>query len=123
MEILEKLLRISEEYKNKMIYYSLGNFVFDQYFNSETMKGLAIEVNIDENKKLINIPKRRSSFAKKRNQLMLAVIDRDGYKCQHCGIDKSLTVDHILALSIGGSDDIENLQLLCRPCNSRKNDK
>lgn len=82
-----------------------------------------IELDKYENKKLINIPKRRSSFAKKRNQLMLAVIDRDGYKCQHCGIDKSLTVDHILALSIGGSDDIENLQLLCRPCNSRKNDK
>ncbi len=35
-----------EEYKGKKIYYSLGNFVFDQYFSPEVMRGLGVEVNI-----------------------------------------------------------------------------
>jgi poly-gamma-glutamate capsule biosynthesis protein CapA/YwtB (metallophosphatase superfamily) len=34
----------SEIYKNKKIYYSLGNFIFDQYFQKETMEGLGVEL-------------------------------------------------------------------------------
>lgn len=41
-----------EKYKGRMIYYSLGNFVFDQYFSPETKKGLAVEVNIDPDNKM-----------------------------------------------------------------------
>lgn len=36
----------SEIYKNKKIYYSLGNFIFDQYFQKETKEGLGVEVLI-----------------------------------------------------------------------------
>jgi len=35
-----------EKYKNKMIFYSLGNFVFDQYFSEETQKGMIINLEI-----------------------------------------------------------------------------
>lgn len=49
-----------------------------------------------------------------------AVYARDGFACLHCGSTKNLTIDHIYPWSLGGSDDIENLQTLCRPCNSRK---
>lgn len=31
-----------EEYKGKYIFYSLGNFIFDQYFSVDTMQGLAV---------------------------------------------------------------------------------
>ena len=34
-----------EIYKNKPIFYSLGNFVFDQYFSSDTQEGLAVGIN------------------------------------------------------------------------------
>ncbi|MFA7653631.1 MAG: CapA family protein [Candidatus Magasanikbacteria bacterium] len=34
-----------EIYKNRPIFYSLGNFVFDQYFSKETQQGLAIELS------------------------------------------------------------------------------
>lgn len=38
-----------EEYKKGLIIYSLGNFIFDQYFSPETMSGLYAEVTIDKN--------------------------------------------------------------------------
>jgi len=33
-----------EIYKNRPIFYSLGNFVFDQYFSQETEEGLAVAI-------------------------------------------------------------------------------
>jgi poly-gamma-glutamate synthesis protein (capsule biosynthesis protein) len=41
------VIQFNENYKGKMIYYSLGNFVFDQYFSKKTKKGLALEMEID----------------------------------------------------------------------------
>lgn len=35
-----------EEYKGKLIFYSLGNFIFDQYFSKETQESLAVGVEI-----------------------------------------------------------------------------
>jgi poly-gamma-glutamate synthesis protein (capsule biosynthesis protein) len=35
-----------EDYQGKRIYYSLGNFVFDQYFSAETTQGLLVGVTI-----------------------------------------------------------------------------
>ncbi len=33
-----------EDYKEKKIFYSLGNFAFDQYFSRETSEGLAVNI-------------------------------------------------------------------------------
>ena len=35
-----------EKYQGKLIYYSLGNFIFDQYFSPETQQGLAVGLEI-----------------------------------------------------------------------------
>ena len=35
-----------ELYQDKPIFYSLGNFIFDQYFSQETMEGLAVGVTL-----------------------------------------------------------------------------
>lgn len=43
--------------------------------------------------------------------------------CVSCGNMVFLTKDHIIPLSKGGSDFIENIQPMCRSCNSKKNNK
>ena len=47
------------------------------------------------------------------------VIDRDGC-CQRCGTEEMLSVDHIVPRNLGGSDSLDNLQVLCSACNSSK---
>lgn len=37
-----------EQYKNKIIFYSLGNFIFDQYFSKYTKEGLAIGTTLND---------------------------------------------------------------------------
>ncbi|MFH1036504.1 MAG: CapA family protein, partial [Patescibacteria group bacterium] len=44
----------NEAYKDKYIFYSLGNFVFDQNFSEETMQGQMLKILI-ENKKIKEI--------------------------------------------------------------------
>ncbi len=45
----------TEIYKDKKIYYSLGNFVFDQYFSKATMEGLAVVLDIEKKGDKFNI--------------------------------------------------------------------
>lgn len=42
-----------------------------------------------------------------------------GDSCFKCG-DKATDIDHILEVAEGGTDDIENLQPLCRACHIEK---
>lgn len=45
-----------EQYRNNYIIYSLGNFIFDQYFSEETMSGGLLEVVVDgEDKQIKNV--------------------------------------------------------------------
>ncbi len=45
------VIQPNEKYGNGYIFYSLGNFIFDQGFSEETMRGQIIEVLI-ENKQI-----------------------------------------------------------------------
>ena len=55
-----------------------------------------------------------------QRDLRIEVFSRNGYTCVNCGATKHLSVDHIIPVVSGGTDDIDNLQTLCRRCNSIK---
>lgn len=53
----------------------------------------------------------------------LAMLERYGHKCLKCGSTERLTMDHVLPISRGGPNTIDNIQPLCLSCNSSKFDK
>jgi hypothetical protein len=74
-----------------------------------------------------------SQFRKSRktinNSLKYDVMKRDNFKCNYCGkspaIDANieLQIDHILPISKGGDNYIENLKTICKDCNIGKFNK
>lgn len=57
---------------------------------------------------------RKSLGAAVRREVM-----KDGF-CKACGETAGLVVDHKIPISRGGSCDLDNLQSLCRNCNTKK---
>jgi len=49
-----------------------------------------------------------------------AVMERDNYTCVYCGSTNNPELDHNEAHANNGSNEIDNLQVLCRSCNRRK---
>ena len=54
--------------------------------------------------------------ASKRKRILLRAKGR----CMKCGSGKNLEIDHVVPLAKGGSNRLENLQLLCQRCNRMK---
>jgi hypothetical protein len=54
------------------------------------------------------------------SEIRWEIWERDNFTCQHCGIRRDLSVDHIIPKSQGGGLERSNLQTLCRRCNSKK---
>ena len=55
-----------------------------------------------------------------------AVLNQDNNCCVACGVTAKKTqlqVDHIIPFSLGGSNEIDNLQTLCIDCNRGKSDR
>lgn len=60
---------------------------------------------------------------KKRELWKHAIRHKFARKCAACGKTGPLEVDHIFPKSRHGSDNIKNLQFLCRACNLKKGAK
>lgn len=72
-------------------------------------KGIPVTY-VEKNIRKDRIPKKVRDF----------VFSRDSYKCKYCNTELDLTVDHIKPEALGGTLELENLQTLCRACNSKK---
>lgn len=95
---------ISVVYTNKH-----GNLTF----TGESDKAYSAYQN---NKAWKSVDRKRSALKQKKAK----IATRDGKKCFSClkklGFD-DLTIEHLLSFSHGGSDNLNNLCLLCKPCN------
>lgn len=62
-----------------------------------------------------------------RPEKRLALYSRDGFCCVYCGRGAedgvTLTLDHVLAVELGGGNEATNLVTCCLACNSAKQDK
>lgn len=54
------------------------------------------------------------------DDVKILVWKRDGGQCVRCGSKERLEFDHIVPLSMGGSNTARNVQLLCESCNRSK---
>lgn len=63
-----------------------------------------------------------TSRGKEWKALREKILKRDNFTCGYCG-GEATQVDHIIAVSKGGSNDESNLISACARCNRLKSDK
>lgn len=124
----EKMLKQIKESKStdKIIALNkLGIMGSEEYLHDETIEIIRkISLNKDEDESVRNAAKRafkiiiRPLISEEREN----IIRRDGSQCLCCGENNRsiLQVDHIIPRNRGGSNDKDNLQTLCKYCNSQK---
>lgn len=60
---------------------------------------------------------------KRYRETLKKLLKKYNFRCVICETAESLTIDHIRPVSKGGTDDLNNLQILCKSCNSKKGAK
>jgi hypothetical protein len=72
----------------------------------------------------MNLREKRNEYYRIINpDLRNAILEKYNHKCAKCNSSESLEIDHIQALSLGGTNDVDNFQILCRTCNKKKGGK
>jgi hypothetical protein len=108
---------------------AIKNFIKHQAINPKVQAGINYELADKpiELVKFIDIhlstPKDRIKRKKIPKTLKDKILDKCEHKCVECGESETikLEIDHITPLILGGTNDFENLQILCRTCNGKKN--
>lgn len=80
----------------------------------------AIEATIRND---IYVKLQRKEFSSIRKKHVAQLLEIADYKCQECGKRDNLTVDHVIPITRGGKNELNNFQILCRSCNASKNNK
>lgn len=68
-------------------------------------------------------PRRKANSYTVKKSVRKAVFEKHGEICLSCGAVDDITLDHVVPVSKGGKNTLDNLQPLCRRCNTIKHDK
>lgn len=105
----------------------LGDISLEEYLLRKAEAEWQIQLQAETRKaKKKAIKRRRAAFQAMRDDLVLKMIDAGAlYVCavEGCCVSEDLTVDHRTPLSRGGTDDVSNLQFMCRSHNSSKGNR
>ena len=113
---LEHYREIGRKSRDK---YAEERNAYQREYGKENRDKLTLFTNIRRARKLAA----EGSHTDKEWQSLKAFYD---YKCLCCGKREPeirLTRDHVIPLTKGGTDSIDNVQPLCARCNSKKNNK
>lgn len=69
---------------------------------------------------LRNEPRRKACRFTTMPEVKNYIYFKYGKKCLSCGATEKISLDHIVPIQKGGTDEVDNLQPLCMSCNSRK---
>jgi len=84
----------------------------------DILKDYELEGKIRNSAKFI-----RGQFNYKYKYWFNLLAEKNKTICVSCGTDKNISIDHVIPLSKGGLNEIENMQFLCKNCNSKKGAK
>lgn len=107
--LLEKQKRYREE-----------NPVADQITHAKWKSANKDVVNASTHRRRNKIVTNGGHWTAEQWQALVADFEHHCLLCWRTEPDITLTVDHVVPVHLGGSNDITNLQCLCRPCNSIK---
>ena len=106
--------RNTSYYRNVPNYNNMNNMNMNNMNNMNNMQQ-------GNNNRFLNNPNRRVkrnvSESKKKY-----IASNQRWKCAHCQnlLDNTYEVDHIIALYRGGTNELNNLEALCRNCHGKK---
>ena len=121
--IIKNVSNINPDLLKKIEKYKKENETIIEFIENAVLKSLPKEILSEKELKEINRRKNINSSTR------YSILERAGFKCQCCGVKPlknnniTLHVDHIIPRSLGGSDNIDNLQILCNKCNLSKQDR
>lgn len=116
-QVLERLrVFASENAKGLALIWHWGGL----YHGDGAAAIMAKAAGLPEPHTTVRVGEPRYREAKICADLSRQVMERDEYRCITCRTHLDLTCDHIHPESKGGETTFENLQTMCRPCNSKK---
>lgn len=110
------------------IYYDQSK-MWDKIFgNFDAFQSMVINIILQKNRANENsnsyTPSSSTDDTVLTDELRMQVFERDNFTCKCCGKTtkrgRSLTIDHIRPVSMGGKSVLSNLQTLCSECNNMK---
>lgn len=100
---------------------------FKHFFTDEEqvkiVASLRNSVKYWQNKRSKDTVRKKATAHTSKRDVREKVFELHGSSCLACGSDEDICIDHVIPVSKGGENSIDNYQPLCKSCNSSKRDK
>ncbi len=103
------------DFTGKSISNSINSNYIPNNINSNSYNNLT-----SQQRKILNVSKSNKRSVSETKKKFVA--SSQNWKCAHCSkqLPAWYEVDHVTKLEYGGSNDIDNLEALCRDCHGKK---